>query len=275
MLRGPYVRGTTPPIYGPYYWGSEEPAVMAATLTVNEDSTEAVLSITGDALKEGHTVSATPAQIDGIDLPAVDGVQVTEGMSPAELATGIASTYDGQTSDDSTVSMSATASGADVTFAVTSGTAFTKAPTLSSTPPSVQLAITSPTDGEAVTDAAYSISGEGVEPGADVELWVQGNENGAVETVTADSEGNFTFDGGSHAYGETTWIVKSGDKESAPVTVTAPEEAAEDTAAYDGMTTHAELDKYLADNGIDQPDGWGGKTIAAKKEWIAGYLNDN
>lgn len=87
------------------------------------------------------------------------------------------------------------------------------------------LAITDPTDGFTTDDPNYSISGEGAEADADVELWSDISES-ALETVTAGSDGTFQFNQGSPApVGDTTWHVKSGSSTSASITVTVTEAA--------------------------------------------------
>lgn len=34
------------------------------------------------------------------------------------------------------------------------------------------------------------------------------------------------------------------------------------------LTSHAQLDKYVSDNGVTTPEDWNSKTIAGKKEWL-------
>ena len=37
---------------------------------------------------------------------------------------------------------------------------------------------------------------------------------------------------------------------------------------WTGFTRHADFDEYLAEEGIDQPEGWASMTIAEKKTWL-------
>jgi hypothetical protein len=42
----------------------------------------------------------------------------------------------------------------------------------------------------------------------------------------------------------------------------------DDLPPHGTLTTHGQLDAYLNDNGIAQPDGWNGMTVASKKAWL-------
>lgn len=37
---------------------------------------------------------------------------------------------------------------------------------------------------------------------------------------------------------------------------------------WDKLTTHAQIDNYMADEQIDWPEGWSAMTIALKKQWL-------
>jgi hypothetical protein len=49
-----------------------------------------------------------------------------------------------------------------------------------------------------------------------------------------------------------------------------PEQPA-DPAPWHSMTKHADLDQYMDDQQITEPDGWDSMTIADKKAWLDTY----
>lgn len=65
--------------------------------------------------------------------------------------------------------------------------------------------------------------------------------------------------------GEYTAVLSDaiGQESSAAVSITV---AAADP--WDSMTTHAAIDAWVEENGIEQPVGWSAMTIAQKKEWL-------
>jgi hypothetical protein len=131
---------------------------------------------------------------------------------------------------------------------------------------------------DAVVPPVHDIIGTGAIPElGDVELWhVEGSVN--VAFTTPDAEGNWAFTGDTPAsLGVVTWLVRQAARVPATVTVTVEEvvgdpepdpEPDPQNRPWDAMTTHAQIDDFLDEECIDQPDGWDGWKIAEKKTWL-------
>lgn len=124
--------------------------------------------------------------------------------------------------------------------------------------------ITSPKDGDIMTDPLYPISGTAAK-NATVELLYKDRDE-PVAAVQSAEDGTFIFQGDTPAAeGVSVWSVRARGKTSEQITVTLE---TEDPVEPVSFKTHAASEEFLVENGIDAPTGWENMTLKQKSDWI-------